>query len=202
MTPSEHEMHVEHEMALEVTPRGGQGAGGRYVPDAAKFPELALAALNASEMLRGGVAAAATTEAVLRDGAALLAALPEYASACGSTLGAVWQELLRGAPGGSISGNAAMPRTPPRGSACGVQASSSQRWQALVVFEGSEARILERCASAAALRSQLRLSLCDDADLALARQVVGECSGFFERLRVHAAESGLTPAEAWARLLS
>ena len=209
--------------AIEVTKPTG-GARPTAAPGAAASgsaptsrAELQPIAQNVAQMIRASPAAVDSAEAALREGAALLDTLPKLAAACGSTLGAAWQELLAGAPGGSVSG-VAMPRTPPRpaaasrlsastgvegfdGKARGVQASTSQRWRALVAFEGSEAALRTHCASAAALRGLLRLSLCDDADLALARTVVGDCRDFFVRLRRYATEEGIAPADAWARLL-
>lgn len=175
---------------------------------------LAAASHNAAEMLRVSPAdehAVASAERHLRAGAALLARLADYAAAAGSSPGAVWQALLAAGPGGSTAGTAKMARTPPRCMAPDQRrAPSFEAWQgsdfqlrcAIAALEGNEEAVLDRAAAAEALRSLLRLSLCDDADLALASHVVSECSDFFRELHAHAAAAHSAPGAAWAKMMT
>jgi len=182
---------------------GGAAEPKKGAPAGPAEETLEAAAQSAAQMLRGCPAAAEEAEKAVGGGVAVLRALPAYAEAAATSLGGVWQELLRGAPGGSIAGNAAMPRTPPRGalSARG-EAGGDRGVRRVVVAAAGAAGWEEACAAAAELRARLRLSLCDDADLTLAARVLAECGDFFARLRVLAAERQTTLAEAWEALLS
>jgi len=170
---------------------------------------LAAAAHNAAEMLRTSPMderAVTQVERTLREGAALLGRLPEYAAATSSSHGAVWQTFLAAAPGGSTAGTAMMARTPPRGvrrpREASFDTSMSQRRRALAHLEGGEEAFTRKAAVAEALRGLLRLSLCDDADLTLAARVVSESSAFFQKLNEHAAKASMATGAAWLHLLS
>ena len=179
---------------------------------------LAVASQNAIEMLRvDAVDERAVSQAwtVLRGGAALLAKLPGFAVAAAASHGACWQTLLASASGGSTSGSARMARTPPRPhpgqphrSSFGAAQTDAEganvalRKLALVDFEGGEEAFALQCAVAEALRGLLRLSLCDDADLALANCVVRESAEFFEQLETYAATNGVSMSRAWVSLLN
>ena len=52
----------------------------------------------------------------------------------------------------------------------------------------------------AELRALLRIKVEDDADLATARQALGECGAFLEQLRREAPERGLSEAELLRKL--
>jgi len=100
----------------------------------------------------------------------------------------VWRELLAGGQGHSVSGSALVPRTPdPSATRIGAAAASSRN-------------TTELAAAAEGLRALLRLSICDDNDLRLARTVAAETRRFFTSLSVAAAERGVPPSELWRAL--
>ena len=115
-----------------------------------------------------------------------LAAASAHAPASAAVL---WRELLAGAPGHSVSGGALVPRTP--------DPSSSRAMAAAAAAAGSTA---ELAVAAEALRGLLRLSICDDNDLRLARSVVDESRRFFDSLSLAASERGVQPSELWRAL--
>jgi len=100
----------------------------------------------------------------------------------------VWNELLKGERSASASGRAAarVVRTPRAGSVRIELASCASQ----LTIEGMRSR-------ARGLRDLLRLSLCDDADLELAMQVLCETQSFLSKLEELAAHGDASPRTFW-----
>ena len=173
-------------------------------PPAPPLPgDLAEEALCAMQVLRVDLRRAHCVdqaEAAMRSGGAVLSDLGRCARALGCNEAAVWGELLKENGGAT----AILARTPTRGQssrqaaeAAAAAAAAPTALEKLVTPE--QLATLRSCA--VELRGLLRLSLVDDADLALARQVLGEQRPFFARLRQHATASGTTARDAWAALV-
>lgn len=157
--------------------------------------DLAEAAANAAQVLRVDLAeptcyeqaaeALCASELVL----AYVHAVAQQRGS-GTTEASVWRELLSEGPDHSVAGGALVPRTPPA-SAHGDMAAPSADW-----WTGRT----EAVKAASTLRSLLRLSLCDDTDLRLARRVVGETKRFFAALLVASEERSVPPSKLWHAL--
>jgi len=117
----------------------------------------------------------------------VLAFLGGEARARGVSEALLWRELLASASTHSIAGGALVPRTPDPASSRVLAAAAS-------------ASTAEMAAAAEALRSLLRISICDDNDLQLARRVVTDSRHFFASLSVAATDRGVQPSELWRAL--
>lgn len=182
------------------TPVGKDGREGHLASEAASLLELLRIDTRSDDCVEAAAAAVRAGIVLLSDldriTQALIAADEGWPTATGVMLCRVWQQL-RAAGGPTAS--AALPgmrivRTPSRHEGMATV-------NLLLVTDGPEyvAR-LQR--DAQALCELLRLSLCDAADLELARTVLTDAGRFLPRLRTHAAAVGTPPAEAWCQLAS
>lgn len=106
----------------------------------------------------------------------------------------VWNELLRDSPTAASEGLAdgmhvRVQRTPSK---------SSVRVELRSV--ASEATVGHLRARAKELRNLLRLSLCDEADLRLARQAMADALKFIHTLQEHAGTAAMCPRAMWIQL--
>ena len=88
-----------------------------------------------------------------------------------------------------------------RGGAASSQAAGDHRLATPIDLSGvTDVARLRR--DAQDLCGLLRLSLCDSADLQLARSVLSDAEAFLATIEARAATTGLTPSDVWRQLQS
>jgi len=157
--------------------------------------DLAEAAANAAQVLRVDLTEPTCYEQAseaLRASELALAYVHAVAQQRGSGAieAVVWRELLSEGPDHSVAGGALVPRTPPAAAHGDMTALGVDWWTGRA----------EAVNAASTLRGLLRLSLCDDTDLRLARRVVGETKRFFTALLVASEERSVPPSKLWHAL--
>lgn len=178
-------------LAMQPTVGSDSPGGPKDPADGMDESTLAEAAASTAQVLRVDLSdhtCYETAWASLTAGEAVLAHLTEAAKASGQSEAGVWRDLLAQGPGHSTAGSALVPRTPPHATSHYPQ------------HEHTVLRKAELAKAAALLRGLLRLSICDDADLRLAHQVVAESLSFLGALRAASEARDVPPSQLWYAL--
>ena len=156
-------------------------------------------------------------EAEVTSGLALLNEVRRVAEGLGVNQGLLWQEVLRShavdgaadADAASGGGRALIQNTPAKRRNRDLEDEAAAH--GLAHGHGHALPFEERLGAdqraslgrrAARLRALMRLSLCDDADLQLARRGLREAQHFFDGLRAATARADTSPQRAWERALA
>jgi len=152
--------------------------------------DLAEAAANAAQVLRVDLGEPSCFEEAmkaLRSGEMVLGYLAATALNSGLQESLIWAGLLA-ETGQDAAGHAILPRSP---------APTHMHEH---VHASADCSRAEAVAAAVCLRDLLRISICDDGDINLARRVVTDSKIFFTALSTAAAERAVPPSELWNAL--
>lgn len=195
MPPLAHEQALPRDEPLHTMDEGDCGMMDECDPHTMMDEgDLAEAAANAAQVLKVDLSEPSCFEeatTALHAGELVLRFLADTCKSSGVQESHIWTALLTEA-GQGVAGSAVMPRSPP--------AQMHVHPHTTTVGPANCSGRVEAAAAAISLRDLLRISICDDNDLNLARRVVTDSKVFFTALSTAARERAVPPSELWNAL--